>query len=298
MLIELNSFLRQSKNWLIKTLLEVGIVNKKVRRIYKANWAKSQLKAYLRTNVSFKDSFDNDDKLLIWQYWEGQNIPILVRGCLDSVANYYPKRKLLNFSSLEHYINLPGFYFDYLKRGKIKPAGFSDVVRAYLLKEHGGIWLDATIYLTSYLPDWLTKSPLFWFQARELEDLDGLNLASYCLRSIPHHPIFEMLVASIDAYWKNNQFTLNYFWFLHLLTMLTHTNIGRDCIKNMPFFSFIPVERLQWELLNPYTKERWNQLKLISTIHKLSYKPKVLGWNKDKNLKGTFYEFLFGKSNF
>ncbi len=298
MFIKLGSFWRQSQNWLVKAGLEGFVFNRKVRRIYKGIWARKQLKPYLQIAQEFQpvNRVPTNDQT-IWQYWDGE-MPNLVRGCLASVALHHPNRQLLNFSSLEQYVNLPGFYFDYLKKGKIKPASFSDVVRAYLLREHGGIWLDATIYLTAPLPAWLTNAPLFWFQTREKEDLDGLSVASYCLASVAHHPLFEMLIRSFDEYWRNNLFTLNYFWFLHLLTLLTQTKIGQQYVATIPFYSFMPVERLQWELLKPYSAERWQQIQQMSPLHKLSYKPQVLGWNKTKSLKGTFCEFLFGSGAF
>ena len=68
----------------------------------------------------------------------------------------------------------------------------------------------------------------------------------------------------------------------------------KEYFKKVPFFNFQAVERLSNEILNPYSQERWEQLKEISCVHKLSYKQKVL--NKKKvDISNTFLDKLLKK---
>ena len=61
----------------------------------------------------------------------------------------------------------------------------------------------------------------------------------------------------------------------------------------MFYSSYIPVQIMEKELLNTYSAERFEELKKISPIHKLSYKWKVLaGKKKNIALKGTLYEYI------
>ena len=55
---------------------------------------------------------------------------------------------------------------------------------------------------------------------------------------------------------------------------------------------------MEKELLNTYSAERFEELKKISPIHKLSYKWKVIaGKKKNLQLKNTLYEHII-ENNF
>ena len=66
----------------------------------------------------------------------------------------------------------------------------------------------------------------------------------------------------------------------------------RNAFSKIPFFSFIPVQMFQKELLKPYNTERFEQIKRISFAHKLSYKTHVLSKHAPMVIKDTFYEKL------
>ena len=69
-------------------------------------------------------------------------------------------------------------------------------------------------------------------------------------------------------------------------------NNSKEKYGKIPFFSFIPVQMFQKELLKPYNTERFEQIKRISFAHKLSYKAHVLSKNAPMVIKDTFYEKL------
>ncbi len=81
----------------------------------------------------------------------------------------------------------------------------SDIFRAYLLYEQGGLWLDATCLLSTPLADWLphAQEPSGFF-AFTRPGPDRL-IASWCLAARPKSKIFEGLLNDILDYWSRDR---------------------------------------------------------------------------------------------
>lgn len=108
-----------------------------------------------------KKQFDSDR--IIWQYWaQGyDSVPDVVRRCLDSVEKYADGYTLVRLSdeNLSNYLDLPQFVQE--KRSVYSRAFFSDLLRLMLLKTYGGVWLDATVFLSAPLPEKYMAHPFF-----------------------------------------------------------------------------------------------------------------------------------------
>ncbi len=299
----LKSLFWQTVNSLIKIFLEVFVFDRKIRRILKGNWAKFYLRKYVSGREKYlyltetKNSQPEDENRTIWQYWENPDgtIPPLVQTCLNSVDKYKGKcnRIFLTPENVKEYVEIPQVFWNLKEKGIIKTAFFSDILRTCLLIQHGGIWIDATVLLTEELPAYITDADLFIFQNDLKIDLDGLNMASYFISAKKDNKILKETLSALIKYWKENRFLVNYFTFLHTFTMVTQASKeNKELFKNVPFFSFLPVQQFQSELLNQYTEERWNEIKKISGVHKLTHKQSVLTKKKEFDIKGTFYEKL------
>ena len=291
----IKSLFWQIINSIIKICLEIFVFNRRIRRILKGDFAKFYLHKYV--NYAVKKPFETkevNEPYRIWQYWEQglENAPEIVQACLDSVVKHNPdiERVIISPKNVREYVNIPEFIYKLKEKGIIKLAQFSDILRTYLLVEHGGCWIDATVLLTAPLPKYITNADLFVFKADEKADLDGLNMASYFISAKPNNKILCQCQCFFEKYWKENNFLVNYFSFLHAFTMIALRN--KDLWEKVPFFSFIPVQQMQAELVKPYNKERFEQLKLMTPIHKLTYKPKVMTKQKNINLEGSLYEAI------
>ena len=81
---------------------------------------------------------------MIFTFWEGK-MPAYIKNCLDTWKVDYT---LITFDTLKRYTNLD---IESLKGYTL--AQISDVVRAHVLRDNGGYWLDAdTIMLSDNLP--------------------------------------------------------------------------------------------------------------------------------------------------
>ncbi|WP_165443269.1 glycosyltransferase family 32 protein [Acinetobacter ihumii] len=88
----------------------------------------------------------------IWIYWESMCENDLVNLCIENIIDLHPDYEVnvLNKSNLKDYVELPNF------NKNIETAVIADYIRLSLLKDFGGIWLDASIFLVENL-DWILK---------------------------------------------------------------------------------------------------------------------------------------------
>lgn len=81
--------------------------------------------------------------------------PQIVKLCIDSIrrnAGNHPVH-LLDKSNYKEFITLPDGLEERMVNGN-KLAHLSDVIRFGLLSRYGGIWLDATIYVSKPIESW------------------------------------------------------------------------------------------------------------------------------------------------
>ena len=93
---------------------------------------------------------------IIWMYWdEGlEQAPEVVQFCEYSwrLLNPEYKVRVLEKATYEQYVGLDSTGPDL---GTLPVQQFTDVLRLELLKKNGGIWVDATLFCTKPLRDWL-----------------------------------------------------------------------------------------------------------------------------------------------
>ena len=292
---KIKSYLYFTLNNFVKISLELFVFDKKLRRILKGNFCKWYLKPYIRKIKNENIPLSQTPKSYkIWQYWNGNinDAPDIVKTCINSVEKHKGNLEhiVLNDETLKNYIKIPDYIYKLKNKGIIKPAHFSDIIRTFLLYEHGGLWIDATVLLTDTLPDYIFESELFVFKNNEDDDPGGLNMANYFISSKGNSRIIAKMKLFLEQYWKNNNFVINYFFYLHAFTMFTKTESQE---WNEIFYSpFIPVQLMQNELTNKFSLKRYEELKQISPIHKLTYKKKVISKKKNFDPQGTLYEYL------
>ena len=146
--------LREQK--ILRQHARVAVICEELIARYRAEGPVFDLKA--------KKSFDSDR--IIWQYWaQGyENVPSIVRECLDSVDKFAGDYTIVRLTddNLEEYLDLPEFVQK--KRSVYSRAHFSDLLRLALLKTYGGVWLDATVMLSAAIPEVFSESSFFAFR--------------------------------------------------------------------------------------------------------------------------------------
>lgn len=104
------------------------------------------------------------DDSRIWVFWgQGETqMPPLIEACHRQLKHFNPNVTLVTKENVGDYIDLSPVIINKAQNGLITWAHFSDIVRNTLLARHGGLWLDATVWVSGTIPmDKLATIPFF-----------------------------------------------------------------------------------------------------------------------------------------
>lgn len=285
------------KNALYKVFLEVFIFDKKKRTKMKSRFCKKHIKKYVDIAIKrLNDTSDEkNDSKIIWQYWhQGKNsAPTLIQKCFESIEKFQSgyEQKILDYKSIEDYVEIPSKYYDLLNRNKISITHFSDILRIYLLGQYGGSWVDSTIYLTNKIPDDIMNADFFVFQKNRKEDPLENSCSIYFFRASRHSKTIAALKDVYFQYFCENDSLINYFFVEHLLTMLSEKEELKKDWANIPFYDVHTRGNLQRIIFQKFDEKQFEQIKKETPIHKLTYK--IID-NKDH--EGSFYDYILKQS--
>jgi acetyltransferase-like isoleucine patch superfamily enzyme len=130
----------------------------------------------------------------IWAYWEPRsNVPAYLQLCVNTWKKFCPNAEvlILDNSNISDYIDL-SYYGPELFSGKFSLPQIADALRAYLLYEHGGIWLDLdTVILDSS-----------FFHEIDLKDYDCIFCGDPIHRNFSIATINSKKHSEVMKYWK------------------------------------------------------------------------------------------------
>lgn len=268
----------------------------------------SQFKIYNRLKRRYKflkikidsNSIDSLPKIssnIVWFCWlQGiENSPSLVRHCYESLVNNLPDKNIIIITTdnFNEYITFPDFIIDKWKKGIITNTHFSDLLRLELLINHGGTWIDSTVYCTgSNVPNCFFESELFMYQMLK-PGLDGHSIAisSWFITSVTNNKLLIATRTLLYDYWANNNKMIDYF-LLHFFFCIVCEWYPEEWKKVPKYCNSIP-HVLQLELFSDYNMNRFSDIKNMSAFHKLSNKLD----DCLKQKKNTFYDVLFQRQN-
>jgi hypothetical protein len=156
---------------------------------------------------------------IIYTFWHDINLPPLVQRCIDSWKHHNPDHKfvIVNLKTIGKYVDKATA----AKFRKVKSyQHLSDLFRLYILSERGGIWLDASIFMTINL-DWVHNSEkqfVGYFLKGTTTLKDYPVIESWFLAARPGSPFlkkwkiefFKMFNFSSIASYVNHYKTLNF----------------------------------------------------------------------------------------
>lgn len=99
-----------------------------------------------------------EDNSFLWVFWwQGlENAPPLVKKCISSIkANCPPSKTLiiLDKNNYMDWLKIDPVIINKVERGFITLTHLSDILRMGLLSNYGGLWIDATIYVSRPIPE-------------------------------------------------------------------------------------------------------------------------------------------------
>jgi len=155
-----------------------------------------------------------NDTRIVWTYWDKgfEKAPDIVRVCADSLKRQVNNARLifLTDETLHDYITLPDFIRE--KWERINPTKRGDLIRLELLAQHGGVWLDATCFLTAPLPEVIFSLDQYFPPNHGKDRL----IRSWFLVAKKRNPVFVKLLRMHYAFYREN-IESEYYFFLHYM---------------------------------------------------------------------------------
>ena len=230
-------------------------------------------------------------KPCIWTCWlQGyENAPPVVKTCIDSMRKHSGNHEVIIITekNINEYVLMPEYIMEKFRKGIIPVAHFSDLLRTLLLINYGGIWIDATVFLSDNIPENILKSDFFVFQNSALQ-VNFQPCSSWFIVANKNNCILTGVFAVLSEYWKKNNYLIHYFLF-HIALKFVITNLpeASELWNRMFYKNNSDPHYLQKILFRGSDTDIWNHILDLSFAHKLTYK---FTDNSMTEVCGTFYQ--------
>lgn len=231
----------------------------------------------------------NNEKI-IWQYW-GQgidnNLPEVVKICFASVDQYKGDYTVIRLddNTIPKYLDLPSFVLDKRKNLEFKHAFFADLLRLALLSTYGGIWIDATVLLTSEINKTILDQDFFMFHRSELaqdkntwvkfnSDYFGwdakhkVNVLNSFIVSRKNNYVALVCLDIMLNYWKTQSHIPHYFFFQIMFNVLKSEYLN---LNNFLIVDDTLPHLLQLKLNEKFDESDFKNILNLVNIHKMTY---------------------------
>ena len=241
---------------------------------------------------------------VLWQQGEAQ-MPETVRASMKTIKDFAKRSgcefHFLTDENLHSYISIPKDIIEKNKNKQLSSAAFADIVRASLLFEHGGIWMDATLFVSPYATLEMFEGDFFSLNHPPVhpekmeKTISDFKWAGYCLAGKKGKSYFKH-IRDIFIY-----FVRKYPIFIHYLMMdyfiLSEYDVNPEfkmLVDELPILA--PAERvlfLREYADKPFDETEWEEVLKTTPIMKTTYKI-----NKDTLIPGSYlYKLFYGELN-
>lgn len=248
---------------------------------------------YIIDKYKNSKSKDNKPSNKIWVYWyQGiENAPDIVKMCIKSMRDnlYDSEVIILTKDNMDDYIDLPAHLKEKHENGIINRTNFSDIVRMFILKTHGGFWFDATILVTKKLSSKeLNKVKTIKFHNNEKTSISNGLWCGFFLGNM-NHSFFEFMCEFFTEFWIDKNIIIDYF-LIDYVIRIAYKNIKvfkKDVDNNI--YNNENIHKLCGYLSSEYDKDIYKEILNDNYIHKLSFKVPLID---EVDGKKTFYKVV------
>lgn len=273
------------------------ISDKNILSLQLESYAYKKLKKkykYIINNAKSEYTLSNENNKVIWVCWlQGMdNAPKLVQRCYESLKSNMKGYKInvITEENMFEYIEIPDYIVTKWKKGIISFAHFSDVIRVNLLVKYGGVWIDSTVLCTdNLLNNRLENSPLFVYKSI-MRGSNVISASNWLISSVPKNPILVLVQNLLYEYWKTENVIIHYYLFHIFFTLATEKY--PEIWDKVVSFNNISPHILVNELNDTFSQERYDEIKKMSSFHKLNYKIEY------SEVENSFYQNLIIKGRY
>jgi hypothetical protein len=225
-----------------------------------------------------------------WQGLDSTTDPLIL-ACISSIKRHAGNRPvhIVTHENYSSFVTLPSKISELLKSHVISFTYLSDYLRCALLYEHGGIWVDSSIYMTQDFDQEISEYN-FYSASRDVTPQSSAfseRWSIYFLASTPRNPLYKYLLDCYLEYWSNVHGLVDYFLTDSIFKIAyTHIDDVQATIDR------VPSNNLHCSTLQHRLNQDVDSIEPIHStyIHKLTYKSPYR--QKTANGKPTIYNLL------
>lgn len=259
---------------------------------YLSKFQKSVIDHYKHADVPT----GNNSNGVIWVFWwQGESsAPPIVKRCLASIRKNSNGHQviMIDKNNFSDYVDIPGYVIDKVYRNEITKTHFSDFLRVSLLANHGGAWIDATIYLSHPISEEVFSYP-FYSMKKPIPNVGKLYFAqwsTFFIAGTKDNLLFKFLQDCYLLHWESNSEQIHYFMFDHLFWVAyKHVDAFKIMIDEVPYNN-ARVLKLQHKLEKPYNEIEYQEIIKENHMHKLTWKKEFR--LTDQNNHPTFFGYF------
>lgn len=157
----------------------------------------------------------------VWMYWDKplEQAPPVVRYAVDSWIRKNPSWdvNVLSDASVAEFVNVPP------PQSNRKIQWRADLIRVALLRDYGGVWVDATTFCVKPLDEWLPplmESGFFAFP----DSYPGRTMGISFLAAEPQNYLVCKWFRLMVKYYSKRGKPLHYFWVMYLFEYIIRTD--------------------------------------------------------------------------
>lgn len=218
------------------------------------------------------ESTEMVDQFRIWVFWgQGEEqMPIVVKSCYRQLKKMEGDRAvLITMDNIREFVDFPHEIYQQLETRNLKYAHFSDILRNFLIAKYGGIWYDATCWITSIFPK--NFENLSYFSPKNKNDqTTGVvyALGSGYTNSVTFSFVRDILIrmALSNKLWPDylfQDYVFNY--------AKTHLKSTKEALKQLSDNNTQRFLLFSW-MNKPFNPQKYQDLIKNNWIFKLSYK--------------------------
>ena len=262
---------------------------------------KLRKEAQLVDSSNEKEEETTEFPKMIWTMWQqGEaQMPETVQASMKTIKDFAKRNDcefyLLTDENLADFINIPIDITEKYKKKELSAAHYSDIIRFSLLYQYGGIWMDATLFVSPYATLEMFEGDFFTLnhpplQPEKMERTVGdFKWAGFFLAGKKGKPYFKHIRDLYLYYVRKYPVFIHYLMMDYFILSEYQCNpYFENLVDRLPILA--PAERV-WFLRDHahdlFDEKEWEEVLKTTPIMKTTYKIK-----KEEVLPGSYLDQL------
>ena len=262
---------------------------------------KLRKEAQLVDSSNEKEEETTEFPKIIWTMWQqGEaQMPETVQTSIKTIKNFAKRNDcefyLLTDENLADFINIPRDITEKYKKKELSTAHYSDIIRFSLLCQYGGIWMDATLFVSPYATLEMFEGDFFTLNhppihTDQIERAIGdFKWAGFFLAGKKGKPYFKHIRDLYLYYVRKYPVFIHYLMMDYFILSEYKCNpYFESLVDRLPILA--PAERV-WFLRDHahdlFEEKEWEEVLKTTPILKTTYKIK-----KEEVLPGSYLDQL------